>query len=418
MTTNPGPWLDMPWELTETLLDGHSAIDVARLYLTGIADAEDFLRCYGFDLNRADEAREVESIRREAIEFITQDLLCDEPDLEIPAVVREESDVRRILLWASTPHEQPRQRWACSLLRVMHTFAHCGSYFQDLYGEEIREQILQSFRPHLHLGPTGLTLGSGEEAIPLRSFQMRGKKSRRSIALKLLHKVENVSADVFDWVGIRFVTEHRYDALLTARYLRAHNVIMFANVRPGRSRNTLIDLEEVKRLTEQSVLECSSARERLDWMRQRVVAMPAVDEPARSTYNPFSASVYNSIQFTCSQQVRVANPHMASLKRVVRNQNRYQTLSRTLDRFGVQTGISFFFPFEVQILDAVSFESSRSGRASHAEYKARQRHAVKRRLWGDWIGEEPRPMPGGLADRTDSDSDLFVVQSPAEKAGS
>jgi uncharacterized protein (TIGR04562 family) len=42
----------------------------------------------------------------------------------------------------------------------------------------------------------------------------------------------------------------------------------------------------------------------------------------------------------------------------------------------------FFFPYEIQILDADSFEEARSGRASHDDYRERQREAVRRRVLG------------------------------------
>ncbi len=63
-----------------------------------------------------------------------------------------------------------------------------------------------------------------------------------------------------------------------------------------------------------------------------------------------------------------------------------------LERFGVSTEINFFFPYEVQILDRESYERSRSGRASHATYKERQRQAVKERIWGDLLLEERGPI--------------------------
>lgn len=415
MTDDSHSWLDIPWEMMETVVLGRSAIDVSRLYLTGIADAEEFLRCYGYDLQRPDQAREVEEIRREAMEFIVDDLLVDEPQLVMPAEIRAETDVRRLLLWASISHVQPRQRWACSVLRVMHTFAHCGSYFQDLYGDQIREQIRARIMPHIHQTNDRLTLGEGPDAIPLREFQMRGRKSRRSIALKLLHKAENVSADVFDWIGLRFVTEHRFDALLVARYLRTQNVIMFANVRPGRSRNTLLDVAAVKECMAQLDEDVRAGRlaeyERWRKLRERVAAMPYPDELGRS-YNPFSASMYHSIQFTCSQQIRVHNPHLVSFQRTLAQAGRFDLLSRAFDRLRVQPSFSFFFPFEVQVMDHESFERSRNGRASHGEYKARQRHAVKRRLWGDWVDETVRPLPETTARKTDVESDVVTLSAP------
>jgi len=415
MTDDSQSWLDIPWEMMETVVLGRSAIDVSRLYLSGIADAEEFLRCYGFDLQRPEQAREVEEIRREALEFIVDDLLVDEPQLIMPPEIRAESDVRRLLLWASVPHVQPRQKWACSILRVMHTFAHCGSYFQDLYGDQIREQIRGRVLPHIHQTNDRLTLGEGPDAIPLKAFQMRGRKSRRSIALKLLHKAESVSADVFDWIGLRFVTEHRFDALLVARYLRAQNVIMFANVRPGRSRNTLLDMTAVRACMAQLDEDVRAGRiaeyERWRKLREQVANMPYPEDPGKS-YNPFSAAMYHSIQFTCSQQIRVNNPHLANFQRTLNQSGRFDVLSRAFDRLRMQPTFSFFFPFEVQVMDHESFERSRHGRASHGEYKARQRHAVKRRLWGDWVDDTVRPLPETSARRTDVESDVVTLFAP------
>lgn len=415
MADDSHSWLDIPWEMMDTVVLGRSAIDVSRLYLTGIADAEEFLRCYGFDLQRPEQAREVEEIRREAMEFILEDLLVDEPQVAMPPEIRAEADVRRLLLWASIPHVQPRQKWACSILRVMHTFAHCGSYFQDLYGDQIREQIRARIMPHIYSAGDRLTLGDGPDAIPLKAFQMRGRKSRRSIAMKLLHKAENVSADVFDWIGLRFVTEHRFDALLVARYLRSQNVIMFANVRPGRSRNTLLDVAAVKERMAQVNEDVRAGRlaeyERWQRLRDLVADMPYPEEPGKS-YNPFSASMYHSIQFTCSQQIRVNNPHLVNFQRALSQAGRFDMLSRAFDRLRVQPTFSFFFPFEVQVMDHDSFERSRNGRASHGEYKARQRHAVKRRLWGDWIDDTVRPLPDTISRRTDLESDVVTLLAP------
>jgi uncharacterized protein (TIGR04562 family) len=415
MTDDSQSCLDIPWEIMETVVLGRSAIDVSRLYLSGIADAEEFLRCYGFDLQRPEQAREVEEIRREALEFIVDDLLVDEPQLIMPPEIRAESDVRRLLLWASVPHVQPRQKWACSILRVMHTFAHCGSYFQDLYGDQIREQIRGRVLPHIHQTNDRLTLGEGPDAIPLKAFQMRGRKSRRSIALKLLHKAESVSADVFDWIGLRFVTEHRFDALLVARYLRAQNVIIFANVRPGRSRNTLLDMTAVRACMAQLDEDVRAGRiaeyERWRKLREQVANMPYPEDPGKS-YNPFSAAMYHSIQFTCSQQIRVNNPHLVNFQRSLNQSGRFDVLSRAFDRLRMQPTFSFFFPFEVQVMDHESFERSRHGRASHGEYKARQRHAVKRRLWGDWVDETVRPLPETTARRTDVESDVVTLFAP------
>ncbi|MFT7621759.1 MAG: hypothetical protein ACI9WU_000924, partial [Myxococcota bacterium] len=73
-----------------------------------------------------------------------------------------------------------------------------------------------------------------------------------------------------------------------------------------------------------------------------------------SEYNPHSASEYHSIQVTCRRLVRIPSLNAGELR--------------------------FFFPYEIQIMDAPSWEQTRSGRASHSDYKGRQRATVKRRV--------------------------------------
>jgi uncharacterized protein (TIGR04562 family) len=400
--------LEIPWEMMETFVAGRSGVDIPRLYVRDLEDARDFLASYGFDVTRADHRREMEAIRVESLEFI-DDLIADEPDITIVPAVREETDVPRLLRLASRSQCDELQRSACSLLRVMHTFAHCGSYFQDQYEDHIRAQILDRFQPHIHEAADGTrTLGNGPDAIPLLDFQLRGRKSRHSLAMKLLHKAENVAADVFDWLGVRFVTRHRFDTLLVVRYLRENHVVMFANVKPGRSRNTLVDLERVRHQMADVSDDVRAGRvpeyERLSTLRTRVAQTeyPGSPEP---TYNPYSSVAYHSIQFTCSQQIRVPNPHLGMIDHVMKQRTRAATVRKMLERFGVDTEVRFFFPYEVQIMDADAYERSRSGLASHEVYKARQRHAVKRRLWGSRISDTPpglRAIDTGVHDELSS----------------
>ena len=407
---------DIPWEIMDTMISGHSAIDVPRLYLSSLADADEFLRSYGYRWEDAEDRAEVEGLRQEALEFLVHNLLEGEPDLEILPVVRDEEDVRKLLLWASAPIGGSRQLWACTMLRVMHTFAHCGSYFQQMFSDQIREQVLERFEPHIYETPNGKQLGQGPDAIPLHAFQFRGTKSRSSLALKLLQKAENVAAEVFDWVGVRIVTQDRFDALLAAKYLRTHNVVLFPNVRPGRSRNTLIDTDrmrvEMAKLDDKVRAGKMARHEKLNRAREIAASMPYPTKGARSA-NPFSLSTYHSIQFTVSQQIRVPNPYLGGMGKVIGNIDRLahsgphkavtpidkiaqsgaNRIARTLQRAHLHSEVKFFFPYEVQILDKNTFVESRSGRASHAVYKARQRYAVKKRLFGSRIVEKTGQFP-------------------------
>ena len=75
--------------------------------------------------------------------------------------------------------------------------------------------------------------------IDLVAFETKPKKSRDSIILKLLHKPENVAEDIFDRVGMRFVTKTRLGSLQVVKFLKDKMIVMPPNIKPSRSRNTL-----------------------------------------------------------------------------------------------------------------------------------------------------------------------------------
>ncbi len=318
------------------IIGGTSGLDLPHLELGTLAEAEAFCEGYGFDWSVPSHRRELEDIRAEALAFIDERLL--EPGETMPGSLRAESDVRRLMMAASDPVADVEQAWACAVLRVMHIVAHCGSLLEDRYGADIRAQILDRFRPHLGPDPEHpQRLGPD---IPLVAFEVKAAKSRQSTVLKLLHKAENVAADVFDRIGVRIVTESVADALMVVRYLRVHNVIVFVNIKPTRSRNTLVDLD---------ALGPDLATLDVGRLAQVVASAPAVD--AKGGANRFSARSYRSIQFTSRQLVR-------------------------------SQGLRFFFPFEVQILDRASWQATEDGDASHDAYRRRQRQAVRARVLG------------------------------------
>jgi uncharacterized protein (TIGR04562 family) len=152
---------------------------------------------------------------------------------------------------------------------------------------------------------------------------------------------------------------------LVVQYLRQKNVVMFANIKPSRSRNTLIDInwlrDEIDRLDRgEEALERSQRVKRL---RESLAVRPFPSSNQPFT-NRFSSVDYHSIQFTCRQQIRVRDM-LAD------------------ERQGGE--MRFFFPFEVQVLDAESYQMSRDGLASHEVYKRRQRREVQRRVMGPLI---------------------------------
>jgi uncharacterized protein (TIGR04562 family) len=249
-----------------------------------------------------------------------------------------------LLVEVSTPSPDP---WICGLLRVMHTLAHASSDLTERYADQIEAQILGRFDTWLADDDAGLRFGD----IPLVRFESRARKELPSLVLKLLHKPENVAADIFDRLGVRFVTRTRLDAVRLVRELRRLNVIMFANIKPSRSRNTLVDLDQLEAATQQFSDVDELAKTVETW------SYPA---PAPDPANPFSSKAYHAIQFTARQRVRVTDAQGTVLR--------------------------VFFPFEIQVLDEAGYARSREGYASHADYKRRQREAARRRVLGDALG--------------------------------
>ncbi len=371
------------WDILSPILVGLSAIDSQKLHLSSIREAELFIESYGFSYNYQPHLKELERIRQEALSFIEEELLSDEPKLQIPPQIRDETDIRKLLLLASESEDDLLQNWACALLRVMHTFIHSRSYLNELFGEEIKEQILERFSKHIHRTKEGgLFLGRGSEAIPLLHFEFKHSKPLRSVVMKLLHKPENVAADIFDRIGLRFITRDKLDALLVIRYLRKNHVIMFANIKPSRSRNTLIDIQRLQ--TELLIIDSLLKKGKIEgknWLeklRTMLQSHPYPHVPPNILENPFRSIHYHSIQFTCRQMIRIPLKKFSAHRENGTLQSLFAEFARAKYR-GVEE-ISFFFPFEVQIMDIESYRRSRSGLASHDEYKRRQRESVKERV--------------------------------------
>ncbi|MFT5433790.1 MAG: hypothetical protein ACI9OJ_004498 [Myxococcota bacterium] len=351
-----------PWETLHALVGGSSALDISRLHLRGLQDAEDFLESYGFIWSDDGQRAEAQTFLDEAWALITEELFEGSGAPPPGPALRAERDVRRLLLAASTFETEDHQRWCCAVLRVMHVLAHSRAPLNERFSPLIRRQIMARFEPHLTQTDDGFTLGRGEEAIALTRFDVRASKSTRSIAMKLAHKPENVGTDVFDRLGVRFVTRRRFDSLLVVRYLRLNSVMMFANVKPSRSRNSLVDLDGLKAMIRGLDKELASGTRTLDEAYATVYEWTAAADPLPSGMdNQHSAIDYRSIQFTCRQLIRIDSP-LGPLK--------------------------FFFPFEIQVMDQRSFEATRSGRASHDDYKARQRRTVQRRILRDLIVDD------------------------------
>ena len=331
------PWMSASVRMA---LEGKSFIDSTSINIESHQEAKAFLECYGFDLDIEEERTELESIRKEAICLIEQELLVQSE--AIPDSLREERDICNLLLFASGKINRRDSAWAGAILRVMHTLAHSHSHLNDIYHNVIREQIIGRFESVIERKSDRLYIGD----VELILFEQRKAKSRFSVALKLMHKAENVAADIFDWIGIRLVTKQRADAVELLAYLRLKQVIAFSNIKPSRTRNSLIDLKWLDEYTNST--NCSNK------LKDAIQFSNYPMRDATTTENQFSESAYHSIQLTCRQRIRITQEDGKRL--------------------------SFFFPFELQIMDNTSYLSTKEGIASHSEYKRRQRESIRYRV--------------------------------------
>lgn len=380
--------LEISWDVLDIVIGGKSSIDSTEGFrISSMEEATRFLESYGYNADNPVEMAEAQGHFREAVQFIQKYFLGD-PGAgvrrEIPRKILEIVDVRELLLFAGLSY--PKQTsdaagmllrdWACSVLKVMHTIAHLDQDLRTSYFSQIQTQILDRFYKVVHRDEHGgLFLGESEKdggKIPLVSFETKPKKTRESILIKLLHKPENVAEDIFDRVGIRFVTHDLVSVLEVVQFLRDKMIIVAPNLKPSRSRNTLIRMDVVKEaLTAGKSLESIAGQLSLT---------------SGSAENPHSSTSYRSIQFTARQLIKLRNPLYDQLRELRRQKSvegsDQSRLIQKLDLNYVQKELHFFYPFEVQIVDQASHIENERGRSAHAEYKKAQLVTAKRRVLG------------------------------------
>jgi len=406
---------DFSWDILRSILEGHSPIDLPALALMDREEANQFLLQYGYDMEDEEDREVAWRVHVEALAFIKR-YLCDGTDdaagpVVVPADIERPTDLRDLLVWASDRNGSERQAWACALLRIMHTISHVNNTLRSEFFPEIKRQILDRFKQHVHQDSRGrLTLGRGPLSVPLLDIFYKEEKSRDSLILKLLHKPHNVAEIIHDRLGVKMVTPNRLDALLALRYLRQNHLILFANVTPGRSRNTLVNLDRFRDLYESltsglaDLTEEGRDRQFLSLLHENA---PEMDDLMPNLENPFTSPDYRSIQFTVQQLVKLENPGYLRARRMRLHLEKYhlgpdlEGLVRELEGPQEERELRIFFPLEVQILDEENFRRTQEGAASHVEYKNRQIQAARRRVLGPLLNlvrrGEPAPLEPALA---------------------
>ena len=355
-----------PWLALRVACSGVSILDIPQLELKTEAEAHQFLVTYGFDLFEATHEEQVWKLYDEACDFI-ESKLCD-ARLKFPVQLKDRTqigDFKKLLLVASgievasLSQLNRGQPWVCAILRVMHVMSHMQSDLRLKYLKKIKRQTIDRFEAHIQRVQEGdgekIYLGFERDRVPLVEFQKKESKVRQSVILKLLHKSQTVAQEIYDHLGVRFITKTRSEALWVIRYLIQHHLISFANIMSVRCRNSLINPEEFhSELRKLNMLSTEVPAEETLKALDKILPFPKNS----GSDNPFSASDYHSIQFTCRPLIRIP---------VVR-------------RGGVRGEMTFFFPMEIQVSDEISFKQTQTGAANHALYKKKQFDAVRQRV--------------------------------------
>jgi uncharacterized protein (TIGR04562 family) len=397
---------DFRSDVLDVIIGGKSTIDSPNAFqVQTMEEANRFIQSYGYDLDNPIEKAEILGNYHEALNFIRKHFL--QPDnptglkLEIPRKILELTDVRELFLIVSLNYPgqtsdfqgQILRNWACSLLKVMHTIAHIDKDLRASYFSDIQTQIFDRFYKLIHRDHEGaLFLGEKEEdpfRVNLVAFETKPKKSRDSIILKLLHKPENVAEDIFDRVGIRFIAKTPLGALQVVKYLKDKMIIMPPNIKPSRSRNTLIQLEDFRA----QLADILGKADRNGLLEEQILGEleTAAHPPSVNPENPHSSEFYRAIQFTCRQLIKLRNPlydELREIKTLSRSRPTDEELSKAIDRIDLKTiqrEIRFFYPFEVQVVDQRSAEENEKGRSAHSEYKRAQRMTALKRVMGSLV---------------------------------
>jgi uncharacterized protein (TIGR04562 family) len=354
--------------LLHAVAGGRSVIDLPKLNVHALEDANSFIKAYGFNVLDSKEEEKLWYFHRRALVFLQEKLGCN-PE-EIPNVLKERKDLedlRRLLLWASSAREDEKvlQKWCCAILRVMHVFVHSEKDLFASFSEEIQKQILTPFQNSIvHDGVEGkiflksLDVVSGAEMIPLEGFEIKPFKTSSSTVIKLLAKPDALAMSIFDKLGVRFITSNLFDVFRVIRFLAEENLVSFPHIIPDQSTNTIYPLTIFESACQELIQQKRVLQDSEVDVYFRDFLKKHGDVKYLKKENAFSARDYQFIKFIARKLIHIKNEDK-------------------------KESFSFFYPYEVQIMDKTAHATVQAGPSDHHAYKERQKEAARTRLFGE-----------------------------------
>ncbi|MES3038631.1 MAG: TIGR04552 family protein [Bdellovibrionota bacterium] len=346
-------------DIFECVAAGRSAIDIPKLNIKTRDSARAFVQAYGYNLDHTGDVEKLLYYYRRSLVLLTEklDFKIEDihPDLREP---RSFSDLGELLIWASQVEDREKQRWACALLRCMHVFIHSENDLFASFSEEIQSQILSPFQSSIqHHGDRTVLQGQlfPELTVELKSFHIKPFKTSSSTVIKLLAKPDALAMKVFDKLGVRFVTESIFDSFRVIKFLLNESIISFPHIMPDQSSNNLFPVE---------IFFDYCAATNFDFSK----ASPA--ETDRKLKEMLADPHYKNLMF------RKSNDQSAQNFKFIK----FITRKLVTIRDDKSRAFSFFYPYEVQILDQEAHSASATGPSEHESYKERQRQAARHRV--------------------------------------
>lgn len=355
-------------DMLHSVAGGRSAIDTPRLNIKSLEQATSFIQSYGFDFSNPQDLEKIWYYHRRALVLIVEKLGFDLQ--EVPELLRERKtlgDIRRLLLLASSNEDSEKrlQRWSCAILRCMHVYVHAENDLFSSFSEEIQSQILTPFQKAIyHDGTTHKAYlksprEDGQQPVELMGFEVKPFKTSSSTVIKLLAKPDALAMKIFDKLGVRFVTRSLFDSFQVIRFLVEENIMSFPHIMPDQSSNNLYPVDLFLSVCQElmAVSKDYSEAELKQIFEERLRSIGGEAQLFRKE-NYFSGEDYRFIKFITRKLIHIQPA-------------------------GGKESFSFFYPFEVQIMDQSAHQAILSGPSEHEAYKERQRLAARKRLFSE-----------------------------------
>jgi len=181
--------------------------------------------------------------------------------------------------------------------------------------------------------------------------------------IKLLAKPDALAMKIFDKIGVRFITRTVFDSFQVIRFLIEENLISYPQIMPDQSSNNMYPVDQFlavcNKLVKKHGPEQKLSSEKIDrLLAQKLKSNQSAFLGLFRKENPFSSQDFKYIKFICRKLIQIESN-------------------------GPGKTFSFFYPFEVQILNESAYKKMQSGESEHAAYKNRQIEAAVKRLFPD-----------------------------------